>query len=109
MQKDNSANVARLIVGTIARGTPLSSLISSSANLGVSFRTLKRALFDLESIDNLQVITHMSRKCNSFVLTDSTQQLILDFYEESGRECPYQKSTVAVNGEKGIFFSFKKH
>ena len=44
MQKDNSANVAkRLIVGTIASGTPFSSLRSSSANLGVSFHTLKRA------------------------------------------------------------------
>ena len=44
MHKDNSANVAkRLIVGTIASGTPFSSLRSSSANLGVSFCTLKRA------------------------------------------------------------------
>ena len=49
MRKDNSANVAkRLIVGTIASGTPLSSLRTSSANLRVSFCTLKRALFDLE-------------------------------------------------------------
>ena len=59
MRKDNSSNVAqRLIAGTIASGTPLSSLRSSTANLGVSFRTLKRALFELESIDNLQFITH---------------------------------------------------
>lgn len=101
MRKDNSANVAkRLIVGTVASGTPLSSLRSSSANLGVSFRTLKKALFDLESIDNVQFITHMSRQRNSFVLTDSTRKLVLDFYEEVGRECPYRKSTVTVNGEK---------
>jgi len=101
VRKDNSANIAkRLIVGTVASGTPLSSLRSSSANLGVSFRTLKRALFDLESIDNLQFITHMSRKWDSFVLMDSTRKLVLDFYEEVGRECPYQKSTVMVNGEK---------
>ncbi len=100
-RKDNSANVAkRLLVGTVASGTPLSSLRSSSANLGVSFRTLKKALLDFESIDNLQFITHMSRKRDSFVLTDSTRKLVLDFYEEVGRECPYRKSTVKVNEEK---------
>jgi len=42
----------------------------------------------------------MSRKWDSFVLMDSTRKLVLDFYEEVGRECPYQKSTVMVNGEK---------
>ena len=90
MWKDNSANAAkRLIVGTIASGIPLSCLRSSRVNLGVSFSTLKRALFDLESIDNLQLITHMSRKRDSFVLTDRTRKLVLDFYEEVGRECPY--------------------
>ncbi len=73
MGKDNSANVTkRLLVGTVASGTPLSSLRSSSANLGVSFRTLKRALLDFESIDNLQCITHTSMKRDSFVLRDST-------------------------------------
>ena len=33
-------------------------------------------------------------------MTDSTRKLVLDFYEEVGRECPYRKSTVMVNGEK---------
>ena len=63
-RKDNSANVAkRLLLGTVVGSTPLRSL-RSCKEFGVSFRTLKKAINDVKSMEDVRFITHMSRSRN---------------------------------------------
>ena len=51
-RKDNSANVAkRLLLGTVVGSTLLRSLRSSCKEFGILFRTLKKAINDVKSMD----------------------------------------------------------
>ena len=96
-RKDNSANVAkRLLLGIVVGSTPLRSLRSSCKEFGVSFCTLKKAINDVKSMEDVRFITHMSCSHNKTVITDGTKTLVINFYNSVARECPYKKSTVLV-------------
>ena len=105
-RRDNSATVAkRLIVGTVIGDTPIRSMRSNCSELGVSFRTLKRAMNEMRGIEDARFITHMSRNRKSTILTVETKELVEQFFNSVGRECPYRKNTINVNGvRKPIFF-----
>ena len=51
--KDNSANIARcIIIGSVVGKASNRSIRSNCKRLGVSFRTLKQAIYDANNFDN---------------------------------------------------------
>ena len=53
IQKDNSANIARrIIIGSVVGKASNRSMRSNCKRLGVSFQTLKQAIFDANNFDN---------------------------------------------------------
>ena len=109
-RKDNSANVAkRLLLGTVVGSTPLRSLRSSCKEFGVSFRTLKKAINDVKSMEVVRFIMHMSRSRNKTMITDETKTLVINFYNSVLHICPYKNLQFWLKSKDNQLRFLRKH
>jgi hypothetical protein len=100
-RKDNSANIVRrIITAAVVEEMPQKPLHERSKDIGVSIKTLRKSIKDIESMHILKFVDTMKKSRKSFVLTQSVKEKIVIFYNEQSRNSPNSKEMILVDGQR---------
>ena len=100
-RKDNSSNIARrLITAATLVEKPKGSLKNHAQDIGVGYKTVRKAIKDLEKLGELKFVDSMKKDRTPFVLTADTKKKILNFFYEHSRNSPNAKEMILIDGNR---------
>ena len=100
-RKDNRANIVRrIITAAVVNEIPQQSLRERSKAMGVSIKTLRKSIKDLENMGTLNFVDAMKKTRKSFVLTQEVKDKIFTFYKTNSRNSTNTKEMILIDGQQ---------